>query len=355
MSTHLRGLCFTLASLAATAATNADVYTFTVNSQASSLHDTINVSTPLTGSLIGSYDATTNPTGTQTRAGLFGGSGNNAIPTTGSLAAVDDSTTHPAGGFTLDVNTGRGLASISGLHLDYLNGQHPDILLNIAFQFATFHTVAPTALFIGNFPITLPLAEIAHVDTFSIEQTGLSVLGQLKPTGTAGQYTFSTLIPVRMTLAGSVLNNPLPTQPITILLPFTTTIALSSNGTATSTWSSQSAYNHVIPGPLFSVTDQVLDIPTIIPPGGTAHLLLNGDFGDLTIDLAATGTIVSNGVRQTTPCPADFNGDGHLNVLDFISFLNAYASGDPRGDFNGDGQRNALDFIAFLNAFAVGC
>ncbi len=105
----------------------------------------------------------------------------------------------------------------------------------------------------------------------------------------------------------------------------------------------------------YTVTNQALDVPTVLPPGGTAHLLLNGDFGDLTIALAATGNIQASGQRHTTPCPADFNGDGHLNILDFLGFLNAYAAGDPRGDFNGDGQRNILDFITFLNAFAIGC
>ena len=55
------------------------------------------------------------------------------------------------------------------------------------------------------------------------------------------------------------------------------------------------------------------------------------------------------------PCPADFNGDGVVNTLDFIAYLNAYNDGDPSADFNGDGVVNTLDFIAFLNAFNAGC
>ena len=54
-------------------------------------------------------------------------------------------------------------------------------------------------------------------------------------------------------------------------------------------------------------------------------------------------------------CPGDFNGDGDVNTLDVLSFLNAWAAGDPDADFNGDGTVNTLDVLAFLNAWAAGC
>lgn len=52
--------------------------------------------------------------------------------------------------------------------------------------------------------------------------------------------------------------------------------------------------------------------------------------------------------------PADVNGDGAVNTLDFLGFLNAYNAGDPIADFNGDGTINTLDFLAYLNAFNGG-
>ncbi len=58
---------------------------------------------------------------------------------------------------------------------------------------------------------------------------------------------------------------------------------------------------------------------------------------------------------QTGGCAADFNGDGSVNTLDVLAFLNAWGSGDPRGDFNGDGAVNTLDVLAFLNAWSIGC
>ncbi len=57
----------------------------------------------------------------------------------------------------------------------------------------------------------------------------------------------------------------------------------------------------------------------------------------------------------TLGCPADFNGDTAVNSLDFVAFLNAFVSGDPKADFNGDTVVNSLDFVAFLNAFVAGC
>lgn len=61
------------------------------------------------------------------------------------------------------------------------------------------------------------------------------------------------------------------------------------------------------------------------------------------------------GLAAGEPCVGDFNGDGTVNTLDVISFLNAWAAGDSSADINDDGTVNTLDVIAFLNAWAAGC
>jgi hypothetical protein len=38
-----------------------------------------------------------------------------------------------------------------------------------------------------------------------------------------------------------------------------------------------------------------------------------------------------------------------------LSFLNAWAAGDSSADINGDGSVNTLDVIAFLNFWNAGC
>ena len=54
-------------------------------------------------------------------------------------------------------------------------------------------------------------------------------------------------------------------------------------------------------------------------------------------------------------CAVDFNGDGSLDILDFVAFQGAFVDGDPEADFNGDGNHDILDFIAFQVEFMAGC
>jgi len=58
---------------------------------------------------------------------------------------------------------------------------------------------------------------------------------------------------------------------------------------------------------------------------------------------------------EASSCPGDFNGDGSVNTLDVLAFLNAWNAADPRADFNGDGIHDTRDVIAFLNAWAQTC
>lgn len=54
-------------------------------------------------------------------------------------------------------------------------------------------------------------------------------------------------------------------------------------------------------------------------------------------------------------CEADVNGDGKLNILDFLAFQNAFTSGDASADCDGNGALNILDFLCFQGLFAEGC
>jgi hypothetical protein len=54
-------------------------------------------------------------------------------------------------------------------------------------------------------------------------------------------------------------------------------------------------------------------------------------------------------------CPNDFNGDGVLNILDFVAYQGAFVMQDDDADINGDGVLNILDFVAFQEIFKNGC
>ena len=54
-------------------------------------------------------------------------------------------------------------------------------------------------------------------------------------------------------------------------------------------------------------------------------------------------------------CPADFNADGQLNILDFLAFQNAFVQQDPKADCDVNGAFNILDFLCFQDLFQGGC
>jgi hypothetical protein len=54
-------------------------------------------------------------------------------------------------------------------------------------------------------------------------------------------------------------------------------------------------------------------------------------------------------------CAPDLNGDGSLDLFDFLAFVNAFNAQEPVGDWDGDGEFSLFDFLAFVNAFNTGC
>jgi len=54
-------------------------------------------------------------------------------------------------------------------------------------------------------------------------------------------------------------------------------------------------------------------------------------------------------------CYADCDGNGELNILDFVCYQNTFTAGDDAADCDGNGQLNILDFVCFQNEFTAGC
>ena len=54
-------------------------------------------------------------------------------------------------------------------------------------------------------------------------------------------------------------------------------------------------------------------------------------------------------------CPADINGDGVLNVLDFVAFQVLWVDQDPAADCDDNGLFNVLDFVCYQELFVAGC
>jgi len=54
-------------------------------------------------------------------------------------------------------------------------------------------------------------------------------------------------------------------------------------------------------------------------------------------------------------CFADCDGNGTLNILDFVCYQGLFQNGNPGADCDGNGILNILDFVCFQQAFQAGC
>src|SRR5205807_22239 len=57
----------------------------------------------------------------------------------------------------------------------------------------------------------------------------------------------------------------------------------------------------------------------------------------------------------STYCPADFNGDGVVNVSDIFAFLAAWFAGNPRANASGLNGIDVQDIFTFLAQWFSGC
>ncbi|MCA9302786.1 MAG: S8 family serine peptidase [Phycisphaerales bacterium] len=53
--------------------------------------------------------------------------------------------------------------------------------------------------------------------------------------------------------------------------------------------------------------------------------------------------------------PADFTGDGSLDIFDVFAFLDAFNTANPAADFTADGSFDIFDVFAYLDLFNAGC
>jgi hypothetical protein len=53
--------------------------------------------------------------------------------------------------------------------------------------------------------------------------------------------------------------------------------------------------------------------------------------------------------------PPDVNGDGDVNILDFVAFQVAWQAKDQSADCDENGEFNVLDFVCFQQVFVGGC
>ncbi|MCA9276226.1 MAG: hypothetical protein KDA29_09390 [Phycisphaerales bacterium] len=309
------------------------------------------------GSLIGDYDADTNPDGTQTRPGLFGGSGNQPIDTITTLQSSTMLDSMPAGLMSMSLDTLGGTGEISGFAIDLLNGADASTSLSVTIGFDTFRTFSPSFLYLGGIPITIPLGEVGSISSATLTQNAPAII-VLSPADLPEAFEVTGVIPASLDMSVSFMlpggePSDFPIEGLPVLVPISGQIELPGDGSALLTLSAT-------PDPISSIIPiEGVDLPGIpfeLPTLGeeTAGVLFTLSPQSIALDASISISINANGVPATA-CPADLTGDGVLNFFDVSAFLNAYNTMDPAADFDGNGVFNFFDVSAFLNAFNAGC
>ncbi len=105
-------------------------------------------------------------------------------------------------------------------------------------------------------------------------------------------------------------------------------------------------------GPGWPFDHKVITLGVFNGAGGP-ELFAAGQFG------ALAGSVPAAGLARWAPCGvscfADANGDGGLDIDDFVHFQTQYATGNPGSDCTQEGELTIDDFLCFQTVFAVGC
>ncbi|MBK7404181.1 MAG: hypothetical protein IPJ41_06000 [Phycisphaerales bacterium] len=326
------------------------VYDCVIEQSASGLTGSLGFAADTAGTLIGDWTADANPTGTRTKPGLFGGFGSNEnLPVSVGLgvALAGNLDTATAGGFTLTLDIGAGLVQIDGFDADLLAGGGASIPATISIAPDSFRTKQPDSAYIG-IPLDLPVGEIS-IDALALAQTApaIGALVEIEP----GHYSFAAAGLAELTGSVAVLGTPTDIPPTPFPLALAGEIVVVGD-TVTIT-SLQSVDQSDVQNPDQSIPQFPLDLPTILPPGDTAHLLMDLVLQQVSTSLVGDLSLVATG--SAAACAADFDGNGAVDTRDVLAFLNAWAARDGSADADGNGVIDTRDVISFLNSWSGGC
>jgi hypothetical protein len=105
-------------------------------------------------------------------------------------------------------------------------------------------------------------------------------------------------------------------------------------------------------GQAYPLEDYVTDLPEGLRMSNAYDINDRGQIAAWAFDQT---TIQFVAILLTPRCSADFNGDGVLNLFDFLAYVNAFNTGQGSADCDGNGDLNLFDFLCFVNDFNAGC
>ena len=264
------------------------------DSTQSSFNANLSTTAATNGTLIGNYDPTSNPTGTRTKPGFFGPFGdteNVAVPAALTLGVSGQPQSSTSGSFRLGVDQLNDTVWLDSLLANLLQSGPVTTTATVTLQYDTFRTRTPTSLFVGGFPIQLPIGQ-ASITSMILTQQGGATPGTLTPLG-GNQYQFACVIPALLTATAEYMGTPLALPDIPVALPFGGQLVLIGNTVQITSVQPIQFTDTSNPGTTLPTIP--LDVPTILPPGGTASLLFNLTLNEVATSLDGTLTTVATG------------------------------------------------------------
>ena len=240
-----------------------------VDPSQSSLEGTFSQTMHMPGTLIGDYDEKTYPEGTMTRPGVWGGSGNQPIDCSIEPIFGGDFGGQLNGLLDIDLVSDEVL-TLNAMSLSaFEKGQ--SIPLSVIFEYETFRSITPDSLFVGGFPVEVPIGEGTMTSLAIDLPVAFDVA--LKPIN-VGEWSMYGEVPVIITTSFTIFETdtgPLPTPGILTLQGTVSNLNGELSMNATSSWD----VSETVEDPPFYFDNLPLELPTIIPPGDFAGVYLS--------------------------------------------------------------------------------
>ena len=197
-------------------------------------------------------------------------------------------------------------------------------------------------MFFGGVPVDIPLVD-GSITAIRVEQPQASEI-QLVADG-SGQWTFAANLPVLVTVEAEIIGTPTGPLPLPAIMALSGTISATDGNLdfqASASWDSE----ETVDDPPLAFENVPFDVPTIVPPGQTAHLLLSANADSAASSNSGTLYIEAHGQRSL---PGDVDGDGIVGITDLLAVIAAWGpcSGCSE-DINADGTVNVSDVLAVI-------
>lgn len=281
-------------------ASAAATYDFALQSPSGLTTTSASATANTTGTLVGNWDAATNPTGTRTKPGLFGAFGdteNLPVNTTINFATSGTPSIPQGGGFALSVDVANNSILLSN-YVGFMSAPASGSLSSSAtVTTENFRTRNPTSTYPGGIPVTLPIGD-ASITSLDVAQSA-DVTGLLTPTANPNQFNFTIAVPVDVTLGVELTGNNLLLGPAPTLLALQGSLTLNGNTATLSGLAPLDINQQTAPG--LALPPLPFALPTVLPTGGTANVIFNLTLNQVTTAMQGSLAINANGVAVPEP------------------------------------------------------